>query len=195
LTGNVRLGNDLDYRSHKPKSISPNLRRKLIGISAAERVADYFQYGPPAGKRRFVTTCLEQIGHSKDSTCKESRTMARKLDKPLWQPYFDVMSRALLGKRAEIEVVSLNLGDQIEAEWAPLLGITYDPKDDLLEVALEGHDHLINKPREIYVEDQELELASVEVIDAEDVRQIIMLRDPLMLPAPAQAGAKAGRTG
>jgi uncharacterized protein DUF5335 len=121
--------------------------------------------------------------------------MARKLDKPLWQPYFDIMSKALIGKRAEIEVASLKLGDQIEVEWAPLLGITYDPKDDLIEVALEGHDHLINRPREVYVEDQALELASVEVIDAEDVREIILLRDPLMLPAPAQASAKAGRTG
>lgn len=121
--------------------------------------------------------------------------MARKLDKPLWQPYFELMSKALLGKSAEIEVASLKLGDQIEAEWTPLLGITYDPKDDLIEVALEGHDHLINKPREVYVEDEGLDLASVEVIDAEDVRQIILLRDPLMLPAPAQSNAKTGQTG
>ena len=40
-------------------------------------------------------------------------------------------------RRAEIEVASLDLGDQIEAEWLPLLGITYDDKDDVLEIALE----------------------------------------------------------
>jgi hypothetical protein len=118
--------------------------------------------------------------------------MARKLEKSVWQAYFDVMSKALVGKRAEIEVASLKLGDQIEAEWLPLLGITYDPKDDLIEVALDGHDHLINKPREVYVEDEQLGLASLEVIDAEDVRQIVILRDPLMLPPPAQSAAKAG---
>jgi hypothetical protein len=33
-------GANLDYRRHKPKSISPNLRGKLIDISAAERAAD-----------------------------------------------------------------------------------------------------------------------------------------------------------
>ena len=53
-------------------------------------------------------------------------------------------------KAAEIEVASLSLGDQVEAEWLPLHGITYDPNDDLVEVALEGLDHMIRKPREIY---------------------------------------------
>ena len=43
-----------------------------------------------------------------------------------WRAFFDRMSKALLGKWAEIEVASLDLGDQIIAEWVPLLGITYD---------------------------------------------------------------------
>jgi hypothetical protein len=34
-----------------------------------------------------------------------------------------------------------------------LLGISYDPKDDIIEIALEGVDHLIPKPREVYVEE------------------------------------------
>jgi hypothetical protein len=49
----------------------------------------------------------------------------RKLEKTQWRPYFDRVSEVLLGKRAEIEVESLALGAQIEAEWLPLLGITY----------------------------------------------------------------------
>jgi hypothetical protein len=117
--------------------------------------------------------------------------MAKKLEKSQWRAYFDRMSKALVGKRAEIEVASLKLGDEIEAEWLPLIGITYDPKNDLIEVALEGVDHLINKPREVWVEEQGLELSSLEVIDAEDTRQIVVLRDPLMLPAPKQSTAKA----
>jgi hypothetical protein len=62
-------------------------------------------------------------------------------------------------------------------------------KDDIIEVALEGVDHLINKPREIWVEEKGLELSSLEVIDADDARQIVVLRDPLMLPAPSTAKA------
>ncbi|MEA2917886.1 MAG: hypothetical protein QOJ15_9967 [Bradyrhizobium sp.] len=118
--------------------------------------------------------------------------MARQLEKSQWRAYFDRMSKALLGKRAEIEVASLKLGDQIAAEWLPLRGISYDPKNDVIEIALDGVDHLIHKPREIYVEEQGLELSSLEVVDAEGAHQIVVLRDPLMLPAPAQSTAKAG---
>lgn len=103
-----------------------------------------------------------------------------------WRAYFDRMSKELLGKRAEIEVASLDLGDQIVAEWIPLLGITYEPKDDLLDVALDRSSHLIRHPKEIAVEETPAGLASVAVIDGEGARQVVRLREPLMLP-PATA--------
>ena len=99
-----------------------------------------------------------------------------------WRPFFDRMSKALLGKWAEIEVASLGLGDQIIAEWVPLLGITYDSRDDLLDVALDRSNHLIRHPRDIVVEETPTGLASVAVIDAEGARQIVRLKEPLMLP-------------
>jgi hypothetical protein len=108
----------------------------------------------------------------------------QKLEKSKWRAFFDGLSNMLEGKRAEIEVASLALGDQIEAEWLPLLGLAYDPKDDLFEVALDGVDHMIPKPPEIYLDDDVGGLISIEVVDAEGTRQIIKLRDPLMLPAP-----------
>jgi hypothetical protein len=108
-----------------------------------------------------------------------------KLEKPAWHTYFDNVSKILTGKRAEVEVDALSLGSQIEAEWVPLIGIVYDPKDDLIEVILEGLDHMIRNPREIFVDHDAVGLlTSMEVIDADDVRQIIKLRDPLMLPPP-----------
>jgi len=110
-----------------------------------------------------------------------------KLDKGAWHSYFDRISKSVVGKQAEIEVASLDIGDQVEAEWVPLLGITYDPKNDLVELLLEGLDHLIRHPRDIYVDQGPTGLTSMEVIDADDVRQIIRLRDPVMLPySPSQ---------
>jgi hypothetical protein len=109
----------------------------------------------------------------------------RKLEKSKWHAFFDGLSKMLEGKRAEIEVASLALGDQIEAEWLPLLGLAYDPKDDLFEVTLDGVDHMIRKPREIHLDDDVGGLMSIEIVDAEGTRQIVKLRDPLMLPAPA----------
>ena len=106
-----------------------------------------------------------------------------RLERPQWQAYFDGMSKLLDGKRAEIEVDALAIGSQIEAEWVPLLGITYDPKGDVVDVALEGLGHLIHKPREVYVEQVATSVNSVEVIGSDDVRHIIRLREPLMLPS------------
>jgi hypothetical protein len=63
--------------------------------------------------------------------------MTEILDKPIWKPYLDHVSKTIAtGKQVLIEVASLALGDQIEAEWVPLLGIVYDPKNDLVELAL-----------------------------------------------------------
>jgi hypothetical protein len=113
-----------------------------------------------------------------------------KLEKGEWQRFFDFLSRGLEGARAEIEVASLSLGNQVEAEWLPLFGITYDPKDDLIEVALENYDHMIAHPREVYLDATTGELMSLEVVDAEGVRQIVKLREPFLLPPPRPQGAE-----
>ena len=107
-----------------------------------------------------------------------------KLEKDVWHPYFDNMAHLLEGKRVDIEIDALAIGSQQEASWLPLLGIVYDYRNDLLEVALEGLDHLIYHPSEIFVDQNGVELLSMEVIDADAVRHIIKLRDPLMLPQP-----------
>lgn len=108
----------------------------------------------------------------------------RRLEKPEWRPFFDTMSKILEAQVAEVEVASLDLGDQTQAEWLPLIGITYDPRDDAVEIALDGLDHMIRKPREIYLDDGASGLTSLEIVDADGVRQIVKLKDQLMLPAP-----------
>src|SRR5262245_4656392 len=101
--------------------------------------------------------------------------MAQLLNVPQseWRPFFGRVSKGLLGKRAEVEVASLDLGDQIMAEWVPMLGITYDSRDDLLDVALDRANHLIRHPREILVEEAPTGLASVAVIDEDGTRRVV----------------------
>ena len=114
--------------------------------------------------------------------------MAAQIDRAQWAPFLDGITNSLIGKRAEIEVVSLNLGDQIEAEWSPLIGITYDPKDDLIEIALDEVDHMIRSPRELFIDYAVGDVvAAIEIVDADGNRQIVKFRDPLALPAPAPA--------
>jgi Family of unknown function (DUF5335) len=105
----------------------------------------------------------------------------RKLDKGEWKAFFDRVTKHLEDAEAEIEVMSLALGDQIEAEWLPLYGITYEPRADMLEIALENLDHMIAKPREIYADEQGGALVNIEVVDDGGVRQIVRLREKLAL--------------
>ena len=76
----------------------------------------------------------------------------QKLEKADWSPFFNHLSKTLAGSQAEIDVGSLALGGQVQTNWVALIGLAYDPKDDLVEVALEGLDHLIHNPRDIYIE-------------------------------------------
>jgi hypothetical protein len=109
----------------------------------------------------------------------------RKLETSEWSAFLSGLSKLLEGKQAEIEVASLAWGAQIEAEWLPLLGLAYDPKNDQIEVILDGIDQMISHPRELLVDDSVGGLMGIEILDASGTTQIIKLRDPLMLPAPA----------
>jgi hypothetical protein len=113
----------------------------------------------------------------------------QKLEKDIWHPFLDAMSKILLsGKRVEIEVAGIPFGDQIEAEWLPLVGVAYDPKDDVLQVTMEGHaDHMIHHARDIYIDEGAAGLESMLVIDGDGTRHILKFRDPLMLPVAAEA--------
>ena len=110
-------------------------------------------------------------------------TAVRTIPKPEWQSFFDGMADALTGKRVEIEAASLDLGDQIVAEWVPLLGISYDRRDDLVDVAIGGLDHLIRKPAEIFVQEGGNGVETITVVTADGEKQILRLKDPVMLPA------------
>jgi hypothetical protein len=110
---------------------------------------------------------------------------AEQIERARWAPFFDNVTKSLIGKQAEIEVASLDLGDQIEAEWALLIGITYDNKDDLIEIALEELDHLIRSPRDVFVDFGVGGLVTIAIDDRDGNRQIVRLKDPLALPAPS----------
>lgn len=113
----------------------------------------------------------------------------RKIEKKDWKAFFDGVSKVggLDSKCAEIEVVGLNLGDHIAAEWVPMFGVVYDAGSDVLEIALEGLDHMIHRPTTIHVDESAAGLHSISVTDEDDLQHIIRLRDPLLLAGPAKA--------
>ena len=107
------------------------------------------------------------------------------LPKRAWKSYFEAMSDVLIGKWAEVEVASMDLGDQIVAEWIPLLGITYDVKDDLVDVSLGGENqlnHLIRRPTQIEIVEDAGGLRSIAITSEDGTVQVLRLKDPLRLP-------------
>jgi hypothetical protein len=104
----------------------------------------------------------------------------RALPRPEWRRYFDAFSgsKSHTGRvdYAEIRVLSIEDGAQPQTRWLPLLGLAYDPKNDLLEVAVTGLDHLIGQPDAIYVDEQHGRLDRLEVIRRDGTRDLIEIR-------------------
>ena len=105
-----------------------------------------------------------------------------------WEAYLNRVSKELGACLAEVEVAGLDVGDQIEAEWVTLTGVSYDPKDDLVSVDLLGRDdknvgHLVHKPVELVVDEEVDGLAGLVVAGGDGQRTILRLKRPLALPA------------
>src|ERR1700751_840083 len=105
------------------------------------------------------------------------------VDKSNWRPAADLLSRAIHGQMARLEIAAKPIGDQIDVDWAPLLGVTYDPKDDLFEIQLEGVDHLVRHPRSFAIREHDGLADGLEVLDEDGAGHIVTLREPIELPS------------
>jgi Family of unknown function (DUF5335) len=102
----------------------------------------------------------------------------RSIKKEDWSAYFENLSEMLTGKRILIEIASPSIGDQIEAHWVPLAGVTYDPKDDLIDVAVEHLNHIIRKPQSVYIHHDDKHLAAIEVRGSGGEQHILKFKEP-----------------
>jgi hypothetical protein len=114
------------------------------------------------------------------------------LDSGRWADYFDSLAQQTEGMLATIELMSEQLGDQTDVERLPVQAISYDPKDDVLAVAVGGRGtrypvvlrHFISSPKSISV--QELpgpQPRAILVTDATGARTLIRLFEPEALKA------------
>ena len=68
----------------------------------------------------------------------------RKPKKSEWRAYCDRLSKNLANIRSEPVTASLVVNHHGVAEWVPLLGITYEPKQDLFEIMLQDLEHWVH---------------------------------------------------
>jgi hypothetical protein len=109
----------------------------------------------------------------------------RKLTRSEWHGFCDRLSQRLSDESAELEVVSLALGDHVEAKWLPLYGVAYDARADVFEIALQGVDHMIQQPRDVTIEETPRGLVTIEITTTDERHEILKLRRPLRLAASA----------
>lgn len=105
----------------------------------------------------------------------------KKLEKKEWKSYFDRFSKSYIRNKrtdyAEIQMLSDEAGMAYETDWVLLKGITYNSKDDSLEIDIEDLGHRIYQPNEIYVdEDGRSGISSLEIVEKNGNKDIIELR-------------------
>jgi len=105
----------------------------------------------------------------------------KQINKSEWSAYFDQFSKNYLKDEqpeyAEIMVLSETVGAQPETGWLLLKGITFDAKNDLVEVQVEKLDHMIVHPVEIYIDELDNgEIASIEIVTKDGTKEIIEIR-------------------
>ena len=109
--------------------------------------------------------------------------MSQKLNKAELRELLDRVNKQLEGRPVQVDVASLELGDHIQADWIPLLGLSYDPHDDAVAIILEGIDVTISKPREIHFDGVGGQWNALDIRDAQGVQHIVEFKEPLLLPA------------
>lgn len=108
----------------------------------------------------------------------------RKLERSEWDGLCLRMTRYCSGMQAMVEVMSVEFGCQVEVHRSPMFGMSYDPRNDVLELLIGDLDHLIRAPRELYFDDSPLGRIALQIVGADGVRQIVTLQYPPMLPSP-----------
>ena len=108
--------------------------------------------------------------------------------------FFDELTHDYEGFDVTIEVLSPDLGDQVEAERLPLAYLAYHERDDAFIVAVGGGQdrryqvqlrHIIEHPRAIYSDDITDETPwAIDVIGPDDTQTIITIRRRPALPPP-----------
>jgi hypothetical protein len=95
--------------------------------------------------------------------------------------YFDEYTRRFLRsgspEAVDIEVLEPELGDQSAIHGARFIGITYDPRDNALELALDSGTHRIEAPEEVWtVEEPDGSISALEAVCADGSRQVVSIK-------------------
>jgi hypothetical protein len=113
------------------------------------------------------------------------------LDRGEWTARLDQLTKNHEGERVSIELLDPTYGDLNEAERLPFGYVNYDPKDDVVIVAVGGDSpqypvvlrHIISHPTELSMDEDETARGAVRVVDADGTVTLVSF-----FPTSAQRG-------
>ena len=99
--------------------------RMVVGSNPARGVEQAFSIAITLERRRAAAFEPRlRLSVRRGTFDRGQSPMDKKIDKSGWRSALDRLSQSLSGKRAEIEIAALSLGDQIAAERQPITSIT-----------------------------------------------------------------------
>jgi hypothetical protein len=120
-------------------------------------------------------------------------TTTREIPKDLWQKFFDDFSKQhKTGWFVLLEVEGKDLGDQVEADACPFLGISYNPTGTLAGAIDIGFgdkpdrfgSQLVEQPRRVYVADTDGGAETdIQIESADGTKTLIRLRRDRSFPS------------
>jgi hypothetical protein len=118
--------------------------------------------------------------------------MKEQLAKDQWAAFLKDFDRTHQGNEARIEIMGREFGDQEEAGWLPLSGISYDPHNDQIIVIVGGISsrypahltHMIAQPTQVAViEPLEGTQSAILIVALDDAETLVHCRRPPQLKA------------
>ncbi len=116
----------------------------------------------------------------------------RPIERENWQVYLDELSKAIQGNYVEIEIAGVGLGDQVEEAWVPLIGLSYDPKEDIMFVHMDECERIIHEPKELVaLFDRNDRVNSLVIKDSQGNVNTVKFRAPVLLESGRRTGVDA----
>ncbi|HEY2067590.1 MAG TPA: DUF5335 family protein [Gemmatimonadaceae bacterium] len=106
----------------------------------------------------------------------------RRIPREELESYFDTFTKHFLRNESttavDVEVLTPTLGDQFEAEGAHLIGVTYDPKANSVELALESGDHRVFRPTEVWALEESTDgfVNAIELVRSDGTKDVVRIR-------------------
>ena len=104
-----------------------------------------------------------------------------------WQDALDLLTKEHEGDEVTIELLDQEFGDESEVERLPLAYVDYDPKDDVVVVAVGGRDqrypvvlrHFVEHPQRVLADSYGPEGGlALDILGSDGARTIVTLHTP-----------------